>query len=370
MKKMQVNVKLGSNSYPIILGPGLLNTSKILFKKYIPKCKKILIVTDKGTPDKYRKTLLSNLKNFKVTTIVFRSGEETKNLKNIDKLLAILFKQKLSRDDCIIALGGGVVGDLSGFAASIFKRGIHFIQIPTTLLAQVDSSIGGKTGVNAREGKNMIGSFYQPRFVLIDPDTLNSLSVRDLFSGFAEVLKYGLIMNKNFFEWLEKNAYEMLFTRDIKLLTYAIKESCKCKALVVEKDEKEKNLRAILNFGHTFAHAFESAQNYSKDLTHGEAVLIGMFIASHLSKKLGLLKEKELTRIVDLYNELNLHSELDYFFTEKDIPKLLGFMRQDKKIVGGKIKLVLLARIGKAMLKQSDLNTHVKKILQDHFRGF
>lgn len=367
---MQVNVKLGSNSYPIILGPGLLNTSKILFKKYIPKCKKILIVTDKGTPDKYRKTLLSNLKNFKVTTIVFRSGEETKNLKNIDKLLAILFKQKLSRDDCIIALGGGVVGDLSGFAASIFKRGIHFIQIPTTLLAQVDSSIGGKTGVNAREGKNMIGSFYQPRFVLIDPDTLNSLSVRDLFSGFAEVLKYGLIMNKNFFEWLEKNAYEMLFTRDIKLLTYAIKESCKCKALVVEKDEKEKNLRAILNFGHTFAHAFESAQNYSKDLTHGEAVLIGMFIASHLSKKLGLLKEKELTRIVDLYNELNLHSELDYFFTEKDIPKLLVFMRQDKKIVGGKIKLVLLERIGKAMLKQSDLNTHVKKILQDHFRGF
>jgi len=370
MKKMQVNVKLGSNSYPIILGPGLLNTSKILFKKYIPKCKKILIVTDKGTPDKYRKTLLSNLKNFKVTTIVFRSGEETKNLKNIDKLLAILFKQKLSRDDCIIALGGGVIGDLSGFAASIFKRGIHFIQIPTTLLSQVDSSIGGKTGVNAREGKNMIGSFYQPRFVLIDPDTLNSLSVRDLFSGFAEVLKYGLIMNKNFFEWLEKNAYEMLFTRDIKLLTYAIKESCKCKALVVEKDEKEKNLRAILNFGHTFAHAFESAQNYSKELTHGEAVLIGMFIASHLSKKLGLLKEKELTRIVDLYNELNLHSELDYFFTEKDIPKLLGFMRQDKKIVGSKIKLVLLERIGKAMLKQSDLNTHVKKILQDHFRGF
>lgn len=367
---MQVNVKLGTNSYPVILGPGLLNTSKILFKKYIPKCKKILIVTDKGTPDKYRKTLLSNLKNFKVTTILFRSGEETKNLKNIDKLLAILFKQKLSRDDCIIALGGGVIGDLSGFAASIFKRGIHFIQIPTTLLAQVDSSIGGKTGVNAREGKNMIGSFYQPRFVLIDPDTLNSLSVRDLFSGFAEVLKYGLIMNKNFFEWLEKNAYEMLFTRDIKLLTYAIKESCKCKALVVEKDEKEKNLRAILNFGHTFAHAFESAQNYSKDLTHGEAVLIGMFIASHLSKKLGLLKEKELTRIVDLYNELNLHSELDYFFTEKDIPKLLGFMRQDKKIVGGKIKLVLLERIGKAMLKQSDLNTHVKKILQDHFKGF
>jgi len=370
MKKMQVNVKLGSNSYPIILRPGLLNESKSLFKKYIPKCKKILIVTDKGTPNKYRKTLLSNLKDFKVTTIIFRSGEETKNLKNIDKLLAILFKQKLSRDDCIIALGGGIVGDLSGFAASIFKRGIHFIQIPTTLLAQVDSSIGGKTGVNAREGKNMIGSFYQPRFVLIDPDTLNSLSVRDLFSGFAEVLKYGLIMNKNFFEWLEKNAYEMLFTRDIKLLTYAIKESCKCKALIVEKDEKEKNLRTILNFGHTFAHAFESAQNYSKDLTHGEAVLIGMFIASHLSKKLGLLKEKELTRIVDLYNELNLHSELDYLFTEKDIPKLLGFMRQDKKIVGGKIKLVLLARIGKAMLKQSDLNTHVKKILQDHFKGF
>jgi len=370
MKKMQVNVKLGSNSYPIILGPGLLNTSKSLFKKYIPKCKKILIVTDKGIPNKYYKTLLSNLKNFKVATIVFSSGEESKNLKNIDKLLAILFQQKLSRDDCIIALGGGVVGDLSGFAASIFKRGIHFIQIPTTLLAQVDSSIGGKTGVNAREGKNMIGSFYQPRFVLIDPDTLNSLSVRDLFSGFAEVLKYGLIMSKNFFEWLEKNAYEMLFTRDTKLLTYAIRESCKCKALIVEKDEKEKNLRAILNFGHTFAHAFESAQNYSKDLTHGEAVLIGMFIASHLSKKLGLLKEKELTKIVDLYNELNLHSELDYFFTEKDIPKLLGFMRQDKKIVGGKIKLVLLARIGKAMLKQSDLNTHVKKILQDHFKGF
>ena len=286
MKKITIKVNLKNNSYPVIISKNLLNNTGAEIKKIIPKAKKFLLITDKNIPKSYIHSILSSLKTKEKYLFILTAGEKSKNMNFTNRIIEKLFKYNFNRDDCIIALGGGVIGDLSGFAGSIFKRGINLVQIPTTLLAQVDSSIGGKTGINSREGKNMIGTFYQPKLVLIDPHTLKSLPHRHLVAGYAEILKYALIMNSRFFSWLEKNSQAIINLTHMDLVMYAIKESCKSKAIIVRKDEKEKNLRAILNFGHTFAHAFEAVKKYSNDLIHGEAVLYGMMIASSLSVKM------------------------------------------------------------------------------------
>jgi 3-dehydroquinate synthetase len=234
-------------------------------------------------------------------------------------------------------------------------------------LAQVDSSIGGKTGINSIEGKNMIGTFYQPKMVLIDPTTLKSLPRRHLIAGYAEVLKYALIMNSKFFSWLEKNSKAIINLSDLKIVQQAIKESCKSKAIIVQKDEKEKDLRAILNFGHTFAHAFEAVKKYSEKLIHGEAVLYGMMIASSLSVKMRLMNIKEFNRIKNLYQKLNLNHKIKNIFKKNEVNKIFSYMRHDKKISGSKINLILLNRIGKAKIYPSDLNKNIKPILLEQF---
>ena len=322
MKKITIKVNLKNNSYPVIISKNLLNNTGSEIKKIIPKAKKFLLITDKNIPRSYIHSILSSLKTKEKYLFILTAGEKSKNMNFTNRIIEKLFKYNFNRDDCVIALGGGVIGDLSGFAGSIFKRGINLVQIPTTLLAQVDSSIGGKTGINSREGKNMIGTFYQPKLVLIDPLTLKSLPHRHLVAGYAEILKYALIMNSRFFSWLEKNSQAIINLTHMDLVMYAIKESCKSKVIIVQKDEKEKNLRAILNFGHTFAHAFEAVKKYSNDLIHGEAVLCGMMIASSLSVKMKMLNINEHQRIKHLYRKLNINYQIKNIFNKKDLKRM------------------------------------------------
>src|SRR5210317_285933 len=298
MKTYLVNTK--SKKYPIFIGKNILIKFCKLKEKYLNNTKKILIITSKNIPKKYFLKIKKNLKSTECYTIILPDGERIKQFDQIIKITDLLSKYNFNRKDCVVALGGGVIGDLSGFAASIFKRGINFVQIPTTLLSQVDSSVGGKTGINNQFGKNLIGTFYQPSFVLIDSQTLKTLTYREMVAGFAEILKYALILDKKFFKWLEKNGEVILKRKNFKIIEQAIYQSCRHKAFVVKKDEKEKNIRAILNFGHTFAHALETVTNYSKTIIHGEAVLIGMVVASRLSSQLGYLPSAELKKIINL----------------------------------------------------------------------
>ncbi len=367
MKKITIKVNLNNNSYPIIIGKNLLNNTGAEIRSVAPKAKKFLLITDKNIPTSYIRSILSSIKSKNKYLFTLSAGEKSKNMNFTNAIIKKLFKYNFNRDDCVIALGGGVIGDLSGFASSIFKRGVCLVQIPTTLLAQVDSSIGGKTGINSSEGKNMIGTFYQPKLVLIDPTTLKSLPHRHLVAGYAEILKYSLIMNAKFFSWLEKNSHAIINLTDMNLVMYAIKESCRSKAIIVQKDEKEKNLRAILNFGHTFAHAFEAVKKYSNDLIHGEAVLYGMMIASSLSVKMKMLNINEHQRIKHLYRRLNINYQIKNIFNKKDINKIFNYMKHDKKISGSKINLILLKKIGKAKIFPSDLNKNIKPILIEQF---
>jgi 3-dehydroquinate synthase len=367
MKKIIIKVDLKNNNYPIIIGNHLLLNAGSEIKKIIPKAEKFLLITDKNIPKSYARSILSSLKSKKKYLLTLAAGEKSKNMNFTNTIIKKLFKYNFNRDDCVIALGGGVIGDLSGFAGSIFKRGLNLVQIPTTLLAQVDSSIGGKTGINSEEGKNMIGTFYQPKLVLIDPTTLKSLPRRHLIAGYAEILKYALIMNSKFFTWLEKNSHAILNLSDLNTVMYAIKESCTSKAIIVQKDEKEKNLRAILNFGHTFAHAFEASKKYSEELIHGEAVLYGMMIASSLSVKMKMMHVNEYQRIRHLYQRLNINYQIKNLFKKSDVSKILDYMKHDKKVSGSKINLILLSKIGKAKIHPSDLNKNIKPILIEQF---
>ncbi len=255
------------------------------------------------------------------------------------------------------------MGDISAFSASIIKRGIKFINVPTTLLAQVDSSVGGKTGINNKFGKNLIGTFYQPDLVITDISLLKSLSRREIICGYAEILKHSLIMNKNFFKWLNKNGKKIINLQNENILRYAIYESCKIKAKIVKKDENEKNLRQILNFGHTFAHAFEATKNFSKIINHGEAVLMGIICASEFANLNKTMKNNDLSIIKNHYNKLGLNMNLKKYFTKKDINKILFFMKTDKKNYNYKINLVLLKKIGNSIKTMAFNENEVKKYL-------
>ena len=341
----------------------------ILIKKNLPGVKKICIISDNNLPKLLLKKLTKSLKKYKLKVYKLSANEKTKSLKVANKIIEQLLKDNFNRSDCIIAFGGGVIGDLSAFISNLTKRGLKFINIPTTLLAQVDASIGGKTGINSNQGKNLIGTFYQPDFILSDVSVLKSLPKREIVSGYGEILKHSLILDKKFFLWLFKNGKKIINRKNNFILKKAIIKSCKIKCGVVNKDEKEKNLRMILNFGHTFAHGFESAKNFTKKLKHGEAVLLGMMIASDLSNNKKKLSFKELLLIKKHYINLKLPMNINTIFKKKEINKIIFFMKKDKKNIDEKINLILLEKIGKAT-KPKKIALHfreIKKFLNSYY---
>tara|TARA_B100001027_G_scaffold72912_2_gene49738 strand:+ start:18123 stop:19235 length:1113 start_codon:yes stop_codon:yes gene_type:complete len=368
MKRLIVNTK--SKKYPIFIGQDILCKFNHFKKKYAKNSKKILVISSNRIPKKYLTNLRTNLKDSKCYNIILPDGEQIKQSVYIIKITNLLSKYNFNRNDCIVALGGGVIGDLAGFASSIFKRGINFVQVPTTLLSQVDSSVGGKTGINNKFGKNVIGSFYQPNFVLIDINTLYSLPQREMVAGFAEILKYSMILDKKFFNWLFKNGKKIIEQKNQRLISTAIYKSCKYKSFVVSKDERENDYRAILNFGHTFAHAIETITHYSKKIIHGEAVLIGMILASRLSCKLGYLKKKELEDIIKLFKKFNFNYSYKKFVNKQNANNIFKIMNNDKKSDGKKIKIVILKKIGKSLVIKTTLNkTFIPLIKEDLKNG-
>ncbi len=345
MKHAQLKIKTKNKTYNLIIGSNLLiNLNKIL-KNNLISFEKCLLVIDNKVPKKFVKKINKNFK--KKINYLFNPSEKNKNNKSIDKLLHLLSKNNFSRNDCIISIGGGITGDVSGFAASIFKRGMKFINIPTTLLSQVDSSIGGKTGINSAYGKNSIGTFYQPDLVISDTKFLKSLPKREIICGYAEILKHSLIMSEKLFRYLDKNGNYILQLKK-PFIENAIYKSCLIKKKIIEKDENEKNLRKVLNFGHTFAHTFEATNNYAKNLNHGEAVLLGMLCALNFSKKTKKINEKNYQKIIDHYKKNKLPMNLKKYFYKNKVNRLLSFMQKDKKNNNSKkINLILLNKIGK-----------------------
>ena len=360
--KIIINTK--SKSYPIFFGDGILSRTGKIIKKNLPATKKVVIIYDKNVPKIFLKKLNKSLKKYNPKIYKITATEKTKNFIYAQKLIEKILKHNLSRSDCIISFGGGITGDLSAFVSNLTKRGIKFINIPTTLLAQVDASIGGKTAVNSLQGKNLIGTFYQPDFVLIDISILNNLPRREMICGYGEILKHALILNRSFFFWLTKNAKKIINDKNKKVTKLAIIQSCKIKSKIVSLDEKEKNLRMILNFGHTFAHGFEAAKNFSKRLNHGEAVILGMILASKLSYKKKILSLKDLMLIEKHYLNLNLPRNINKIFKKGEVNKIVKFVKKDKKNSGEKINLILLNKIGK-IAKPNKFN-----ITADEFRKF
>ncbi|MDC3355077.1 3-dehydroquinate synthase [Candidatus Pelagibacter sp.] len=345
MNLIKLHVKTGNQKYPIFIGNNVLNKLKIILKENLINFNQCLVIADKKVPKKLINKVLNSLPKKKITLHYFNSSEKNKNQKSINNILSILLNKNFNRNDCVISIGGGITGDVSGFAASMFKRGLKFINIPTTLLSQVDSSIGGKTGINSKYGKNLIGSFYQPSLVISDIVFLKSLPKREIICGYGEILKHAIIADKKFFSFLDTNGSQIL---DLKspLIEKAIFKSCSIKKGVVEADEKEINTRKILNFGHTFAHAFEATLGYSKKLNHGEAVILGIKTAVKFSLANNILNIKEFNLIENHLKKLSLPSDINKFFSLKNLSKILFFMKKDKKNNTNKVNLVLLKKIG------------------------
>jgi len=345
MNLIKLNVKTGNHRYSIFIGNNILKNLKKILKESLINFNQCLIIADKKVPKKLVNKVLNSLPEKKISLYYFNSSEKNKNQKNIDNILSILLSKNFNRNDCVISVGGGITGDVSGFAASIFKRGLKFINIPTTLLSQVDSSIGGKTGINSKHGKNLIGTFYQPSLVISDIIFLKSLPKRELICGYGEILKHAIIADKKFFSFLNMNGLKILNLKS-PLIEKAIFKSCSIKKKIVETDEKEMGLRKILNFGHTFAHAYEATLGYSKKLNHGEAVILGIKTAAKFSLSNNVLNIKEFNLIESHLNKLSLPRNIRKFFTIKKLNKILSFMKKDKKNDTDKINLVLLKKIG------------------------
>jgi len=363
MKKIKLIINTNTQKYPVIIGSNLISNISNLIKNNSIKFEKCLIVIDKNVPKQFTLKVKKSLKNKKLYFFYINANEKNKNQKTINTILKILLKNNFSRQDCLISIGGGIVGDISGFASSVFKRGLHFINVPTTLLSQVDSSIGGKTGINTKYGKNLIGSFYQPNLVISDSNFLKSLKIREVVCGYGEILKHSLIANKNFYKFLNKNIKDILNLKS-PFIEKAIYESCKIKKSVVEKDEKEKDLRKILNFGHTFAHAYEASLGYSKKLNHGEAVLLGIFTALKFSYKNNLLNINEFKSIHEHIKSSKLPFKIKNYFSLKDLSKILFFMMKDKKNNSDKINLILLKKIGNPILDKRYSKNYLKIFLK------
>lgn len=346
-----LSVALGDRSYPIFIGTNLLSNPRI----YSPHIhgQQVFIVTNETIAPIYLEQLKNNLLGFSIATVILPDGEAHKNLTTLNEIFTALLAERHNRTTTLVALGGGVVGDMTGFAAACYQRGVNFIQIPTTLLSMVDSSVGGKTGVNHAMGKNMIGAFYQPQAVVADISLLKTLPAREVSAGLAEVIKYGLISDYDFFVWLEQNI-ELLIEGDEAALSYAVLRSCKNKADVVAQDEHEGGIRAILNFGHTFGHAIETAQGYGNWL-HGEAVAAGMVMAADLSMRRGDISAADLRRVIHLLERANLPIKAPQDMTSEQFIELMGV---DKKVLDGRLRLVLLTSLGCATVT-SDIDKNL-----------
>ena len=363
MKMYKFKVKTKNSNYPIIIGNNILHKTEKFINSQVSNCQKVALIIDSNVPKKISTKVKRSIKKFDLYCIKLKTNEKIKNFKTASKLIDQLLKKNFHRNDCLIALGGGVLGDIAGLAASLTKRGIKFINIPTTLLSQVDSSIGGKTGVNSIYGKNLVGSFYQPEIVISDISTLNSLSKREIICGYAEILKHSLILDKSFFSWLMTNGNKILNLKEKKVLQEAIYRSCKIKAKVIQKHEKEKHLRMILNFGHTIGHAFEATKNFSKKINHGESVLLGMMCAIEFGYLKKILKKNDLNTIKKHYLKLSLPGEIKRYFKKKDVKKIITFMATDKKNIDENIKLILINRIGNTLKPKNYSKSVLKKFL-------
>ena len=345
MNSIKLHIKTNNQKYPIVIGNGVVNKILKLLKENSINFNQCLLVVDNKVPKNMLKKILRLLPINQTTVHYFKANELNKNQRSVDKILNILLKKNFNRNDCLLAIGGGITGDISGFAASIFKRGIQFVNMPTTLLSQVDSSIGGKTGINTKYGKNLIGAFYQPSLVISDINFLKTLPKREVICGYGEILKHALIADKKFFKYLDKNGAKILNLKS-PYIEKSIYLSCSIKKKIVEKDEKESGLRKILNFGHTFAHAYEATLGYSKKLNHGEAVILGIKTATKFSLLNKILNIKEFEFIDKHLNELKLPREIKKNFSKNNLNKILSFMKKDKKNSTEKINLVLLKKIG------------------------
>ena len=355
-----IKIKLGIRSYPVFIGTGVINsTGKQLLG--ISSGNKVAVISNKKVYGLYGAQCASSIRKsgFCPITITLPDGEKFKTIEYIKKIYDALIKNKFDRSDTILALGGGVTGDLAGFAAATYMRGIDYVQVPTTLLAQVDSSVGGKTGVDYFGGKNIIGAFYQPKVVLADISTLLSLSAREFRCGMAEVIKYGIIRSASLFRYLEKSAGRIT-DRKKDALEKIVTESCRIKAKVVEEDERELGVRAILNMGHTFAHAIETALNFRK-LKHGEAVAIGLVMASRLSYTLGLVKAESVNRVHNLIAQFGLPTSLPRNLQPEDVIK---GMSHDKKIVSGKRRFIVFNKIGSAQIRTDITDKEIINVLR------
>ncbi|MBI5846425.1 MAG: 3-dehydroquinate synthase [Nitrospirae bacterium] len=356
----KIRVELGERSYTIATGSGILKDLGKSLERF-DFSKKAAIVSNPTVYDLYGKALAASLtgSGFEIIEIILPDGEEYKNLLSVERIYEQLLRMRFDRRSVVIALGGGVIGDIAGYAASTYMRGIDFIQVPTTLLAQVDSSVGGKTGVNHALGKNMIGTFWQPRLVWVDISTLHTLSRRNFLAGMAEIIKYGIIWDSTFFDFLEKKR-ETLLSLNPDDLIHIIRRSCEIKADVVSRDERESGLRAILNFGHTIGHAIETATGYTTFL-HGEAVGIGMHVEAMIAHEVGLISSEEVSRIQHLIKIFGLPTEIPAGI---DLSAFFDAMKLDKKTVSGDVKFILPEQIGRVKIQGNIPGKAVQQAVQ------
>jgi 3-dehydroquinate synthase len=354
-----LKVELGDRSYPILIGEGLLRQAELI-RQHVP-ARDILVVSNTTVAPLYMASLVSGLSGGRVVEAILPDGESHKTLATVGRILDVLVANRFGRDCTVVALGGGVVGDMAGFAAACYQRGVAYVQVPTTLLAQVDSSVGGKTGVNHPGGKNLIGAFHQPAAVIADASTLASLPARELRAGIAEVIKYGLLGDAAFFGWLEEHMEELL-AADPAALSHVIKRSCEIKAEIVGRDEREQGDRALLNLGHTFGHAVESATHYTRWL-HGEAVGAGLLMAAAMSQECGLVEAAQVERLRVLLERAGLPVRIDGVTPEV----ALEHMRIDKKALGGRMRLILLRQIGDSFVTADYPEQALQRTLSSYF---
>lgn len=360
-----LSVNLGDRSYDIMIGRELLCAAGEQIKA-LTAAKKLFVVTDTNVAKHHLPTLEAALAKagLEYEAIILPAGEQTKSFTVLESLVNEILAHKPERNTLLVALGGGVIGDITGFAASILLRGVPFVQFPTTLLAQVDSSVGGKTGINTKYGKNLVGSFYQPRLVLADTSLLDTLPKREYLAGYAEVVKYGLINKPEFFAYLEKNETHII-AQDAGVIRHCVKISCEAKADIVAQDEKEGGVRALLNLGHTFGHALEVEAGYDGTLLHGEAVAIGMVLAFRLSVRLGLCQEADYARVLKHFKAVGLPVSPKAIRSDWDTERLISAMYQDKKVRQGSLVFILAHGIGKSFVANAIAEGDVRGMLND-----
>ena len=365
IKNLSVKYDVNEPPYDIFIGSGILADAKEYILPHL-KRKKVFIVTDENVAQKHLITLQKSLddNNIKHVTKILPAGEQSKSFQTLETLTNWMLERKIERKSTVLALGGGVIGDLTGFAASIVLRGVDFIQIPTTVLSQVDSSVGGKTAINCSVGKNLIGSFYQPKVVLIDTDTISTLPKRQIMSGYGEIIKYGLIGYPKFFQWLQQYKERVIALKQ-PAITTSIYYSCTVKADIVSKDEKEQGVRALLNLGHTFAHAYEAETGFSDKLFHGEAVALGILAAFLLAIKLDRATQKDLNILLEHYRAVGLPIDASKYIAKWQPKKLLEHMRLDKKVDDGKLVFILPTGLEKAEIVKDVPEDTVLQVLEE-----